>query len=60
MGQVPPKFMMPSTPYGSSQAANTLNPTMPAAQNPQMPLLPPNFTDPGTINPINRPYKVGP
>ncbi len=47
MGQVPPKYFMPSAPYGSSDATNTVNQANPAAQNPQTPLLPPNFTDPG-------------
>lgn len=49
MGQTPPKYFLPSAPYGSSPASNTLNPTQQAAQNPQTPLLPPNFTDPGTM-----------
>jgi hypothetical protein len=57
MGQVPPKYMMPSAPYGASQAANTLNPVQQAATNPQVPLLPPNYTDPGTLNPLAK--KVG-
>ena len=45
---VPPKWFAPPAPYGSSPAANTVNPVAPAAQNPQVPLLPPNFSDPGT------------
>lgn len=49
MGMVPPKSFMPSAPYGASPAANVLNPAQPAAQNPQTPLLPPNFSDPGTM-----------
>jgi hypothetical protein len=49
MGQVPPKYFLPSSPYGSSPAANALNPNQPAAQNAQTPLLPPNWTDPGTL-----------
>lgn len=58
MGQMPPpKYFLPSSPYGSSPAINALNPTQPAAQNPQVPLLPPNFQDPGTMaqsmNPAN-------
>lgn len=53
MGQVPPKYMLPAAPYGSSQAANAINKVQPAAVNPQQPLLPPNFTDPGTMsNPV--------
>lgn len=48
MGQVPPKYMMPSAPYGQSDAVNAVNAVQPAAINPQTPLLPPNFTDPGT------------
>lgn len=47
MGQVPAKYMLPSSPYGSSPAANVLNPTQPAAMNPQTPLLPPNFQSGG-------------
>jgi hypothetical protein len=50
MGQgVPPKYFLPSAPYGASEAANALNPTQPGAQNPQTPLLPPNFFDPGKM-----------
>ena len=48
MGQVPPTYMLPSAPYGQSDAVNAVNAVQPAAQNPQTPLLPPNFTDPGT------------
>lgn len=47
MGQIPPKYFTQPAPYGSSQAANVVNPVQQAAQNPQTPLLPPNFTDPG-------------
>lgn len=43
MGQVPPKYFLPSAPYGSSDAANALNPAQKNATNPQQPLLPPNF-----------------
>jgi len=49
MGQVPSKFFPAPMPYGASPAANVLNPTQPAAQNAQVPLLPPNFTDPGKL-----------
>lgn len=49
MGQVPPKYFLPSSPYGSSPAANVLNPVQPAAQNPQTPMLPPTFSDPGPM-----------
>jgi hypothetical protein len=49
MGQVPSKYFLPSAPYGSSEAANALNPVQPGAANPQTPLLPPNFQDPGTM-----------
>src|ERR1700757_1313488 len=49
LGQVPSKYFLPSAPYGSSEAANALTPSVPAAFNPQTPLLPPNFTDPGTM-----------
>ena len=48
MGQVPPKYMLPSAPYGQSDAINAVNAVQPQAINPQTPLLPPNFTDPGT------------
>lgn len=48
MGQVPAKYMMPSSPYGGSQAANVLNAAQPPGINPQTPLLPTTFTDPGT------------
>lgn len=47
MGAVPPKSFIPSSPYGSSQASNTLLQARPAAMNAQQPLLPPNFFDPG-------------
>jgi hypothetical protein len=47
MGQVPPKYFPPSAPYGSSDATNSLQAVQPMAINPQTPLLPPNFTDPG-------------
>lgn len=49
MGQIPAKSFLPPVPYGASQGVNALNPSQPAAQNPQTPLLPPNFTDPGTM-----------
>ena len=49
MGQVPPKYFMPSAPYGASPATNVVNPTQPGARNPQTPLLPPNFQDPGAM-----------
>ncbi len=49
MGQVPPKYFLPSSPYGSSPASKALSPTQPGAVNPQTPLLPPNFSDPGTM-----------
>lgn len=49
MGQTPPKYFLPSSPYGASPGANTVNPTQPGAMNPQQPLLPPNFQDPGTM-----------
>ncbi len=39
MGQTP-KYFMPSTPYGSSPAANSLIPTQPGATNPQQPQAP--------------------
>lgn len=48
MGQTPSKYLLPSAPYGSSQAVNTTNPVQPLASNPQTPLTPPNFQDPGT------------
>lgn len=54
MGQVPPKYFLPSSPYGSSSAANTVNQAQPAAQNPQQPLLPPNFQNQTAINPFAR------
>lgn len=40
--------MTPSAPFGSSDAINSLNSAQPIAPNPQQPLLPPGFTDPGT------------
>lgn len=49
MGQVPAKSFTPSAPAGASSAANTLNPSQPMGQNPQQPLLPPNFNDPGAM-----------
>jgi len=49
MGQTPPKYFLPSSPYGSSPAINAVNPSQPAAMNPQSPLLPPAFSDPGTM-----------
>ena len=48
MGQVPPKYLLPSAPYGQSDAVNAVNAVQPQAINPQTPLLPPNFADPGT------------
>lgn len=70
MGQVPPKYMYPSAPYGGSQATNTLNSAQPIPANPQTPLLPPNFTDPGamaqgvqtpgTSPQMNKPAKLDP
>ena len=48
MGMVPPKYLLPSAPYGQSDAVNAVNAVQPQAINPQTPLLPPNFTDPGT------------
>lgn len=66
MGQVPPKDFLPAAPIGASAATNTLNPAQKAPQNAQTPLLPPNFTDPGTSgmasatqNPFN-PFTVSP
>jgi len=62
MGQVPAKFMLPSAPYGSSEGANVLNPVQPGASNPQTPLLPPNFQDPGTMpssTPLQQPAQQG-
>jgi len=53
VGQTPPKSFLPSSPYGASPAANVLNPVQPTAQNPQVPLLPPNFTDPGRMQQQN-------
>jgi len=54
MGQTPPKYFLPATPYGSSGAAatNTVNPAQPTAQNPQLPLLPPNFGQNPLLNPF--------
>ena len=49
MGQVPPKWFLAPAPYGSSEAATPVNPVQPAAVSPQMPMLPPNFQDPGTM-----------
>lgn len=49
MGQVNPKYFMPSSPFGASPAANALNPSQPGAANPQVPLIPTNFSDPGTM-----------
>jgi hypothetical protein len=53
MGQTPPKYFLPSAPYGASEGANALNPVQPGAVNPQTPLLPPNFQDPGTMTTAN-------
>lgn len=54
MGQVPAKYILPSAPYGQSDSVNAVNAVQPAALNPQTPLIPPNFTDPGKAlsNPI--------
>jgi|SRR5580704_850893 hypothetical protein len=49
MGSTPAKYFLPSAPYGASPAANALNPTQPAATNPQTPLLPPNFQSGGNV-----------
>lgn len=49
MGATPAKYMMPSSPIGASSGINTLNPVQPNAVNPQQPLLPSNFSDPGTM-----------
>ena len=49
IGSVPPKFFLPSAPYGASPAANALNPSQSAAINPQQSLLPPNFQSGGTL-----------
>lgn len=40
--------MLPSAPYGQSDAVNAVNAVQPQAVNLQTPLLPPNFQDPGT------------
>jgi len=53
MGQVPPKYIMPSAPYGQSDAVNAVNAVQPQALNPQTPLLPPNFSGAGQLpNPV--------
>ena len=49
MGTVPAKYFLPPAPYGTSPAQNTISPATQAAQNPQVPLLPPNFFDPGKM-----------
>lgn len=49
MGQVPAKWFYPPTPYGNSTAAAVVNPSQPAAVNPQTPLLPPNFQNTPTM-----------
>lgn len=59
IGQVPAKGFLPSAPYGASPAANVLNPSQPAAQNPQTPLLPPSFTDPGRMLPQQSTQPIG-
>src|SRR5438105_4961454 len=48
IGSVPAKYMLPSVPYGTSEGIASLSQARPAAQNPQTPLLPPNFQDPGS------------
>src|SRR5690348_4317696 len=48
MGQTPPKYFLNQAPAGSSSSSNVLNPVQPQAVNPQTPLLPPGFSDPGT------------
>lgn len=61
MGQVPAKYMLPSAPYGQSDAANSVNAVQPAAVNPQTPLLPPNFTNPGiSATPQANPFSMNP
>lgn len=59
MGQVSPKYFLPSSPYGASPAASALNPVQQGAVNPQIPLLPASFSDPGTMqaqqNPLAAP-----
>lgn len=47
MGQVGPKYFMPSAPQGASPASNVVNPVQAPPVNPQTPLLPTGFTDPG-------------
>ncbi|MBV9179871.1 MAG: hypothetical protein JO356_01050 [Acidobacteria bacterium] len=59
MGQVPPKYMLPSAPYGSSDAANSVNAVQPQAVNPQTPLLPPNFQDSGQMQQQNPTPQAG-
>ena len=48
MGQVPAKYFYPSSPQGNSTAVNALSVAQPNTPSPQTPLLPPNYTDPGT------------
>lgn len=59
MGSIPAKYFLPSAPYGSSDTANALNSVQPGATNPQMPLLPPNFTDPGKMLAARQPLPLG-
>lgn len=47
MGQVPAKYFMPPAPQGASAASNVVNPVQAPPINPQTPLLPSGFTDPG-------------
>ncbi len=61
MGQIPAKYMTPSAPFGTSDAINSLNAAQPIAPNPQQPLLPPGFIDPGATiqgkqSQVSRPY----
>jgi hypothetical protein len=60
MGQVNPKYFLPSSPYGASPAANALSPVQQGAANPQQMLLPPNFTDPGTMQTPQNPFAAPP
>ena len=57
MGQsVPPKYFLPQTPVGASQATNTVNPVQPTVQNPQVPLLPPNFGQQSSYQATQNPF----
>src|SRR5690348_466659 len=64
MGQTPPKYFLPQAPAGSSSSSNVLNPVQPQAVNPQTPLLPPSFFDPGTMqapaSPSTAPFAPAP